>query len=55
MKQATPDLSRGLRYLVAENFKPHEIYRRICDVYQKACFSQKMFTNWLDMDLPLQD
>ena len=38
-------------FLVAEKCKPCEIYKRTCDVYQEACFGQKMFTNGLNMDL----
>ena len=29
-----------------------EIYRRICDTYEETCFSQKTFTNELNMGLP---
>ena len=36
-------------FLLAEKYKPCEIYLRICDVYREACFSQKMFTNGLNM------
>ena len=34
--------------------KPSEIYRRMCDVYRKTCFSQKLFRNGLNMGLPLR-
>ena len=37
--------------MVAEKCKPCEIYRRICDDYGEAHFSQKMFTNGLNMGL----
>ena len=36
-----------IKFLLAEKCKPREIYRRICDVYGEACFSQKMFTSGL--------
>ena len=39
------------KFLVAEKCNPCEIYRRMCDVYREACFSQKMFTNGLNMSL----
>ena len=39
---------------IFENCKPFEIYKRTCDVYREACFSQKMLTNGLNMALPLQ-
>ena len=34
--------------LIAEKCKPCEFYRIVYDVYRKACFSQKIFTNVLD-------
>ena len=30
------------KFLVAELSKPSEIFRRMSDVYEEACFSQKM-------------
>ena len=42
-----------IRFLAAEKCKPYEIYRRMCDTYEKANFSQKKFPNGLNMDLPL--
>ena len=30
-----------IKFLVAEKFKPCEIYRRMCDVYRETCFSHK--------------
>ena len=40
-----------IKSLVAENCKPYEIYRRICDVSRQACFIQKhclqMGKTWL--------
>ena len=42
-----------IKFLEAVKCKPCEIYRRICDVHREACFSQKMFTNQLNMGLPL--
>ena len=46
-----------IKFLVAEKCKPCEIYRRTCDVYREAYFSKnkKGFTNWLNINLPLQD
>ena len=38
-----------IKVLVAEEWKPWEIYRRMCDVFREACFSQKMFTTVLNM------
>ena len=43
-----------IKYLLAEKCKPCEIYWRMCDVHGEACFSQRMFTNGLNMGLPLQ-
>ena len=51
-----------IKILVAEKSKLCEIYRRMCDVSREACFSKKkkrkkkkkMFTNELNMSLPLQ-
>ena len=34
--------------MVAGQRKPSEIFRRMSDVYEKACFGQKMSTNWLN-------
>ena len=36
------------KFLVAELSKPSEIFRRMSDVYDEACFSQKMSTNGLN-------
>ena len=30
-----------IKYLLSEKWKPIEIYRRMCDVYGEASFSQK--------------
>ena len=30
-----------IKCLVAEKYKPCEIYRKLCDVYRKACFILK--------------
>ena len=30
-----------IKFLVAEQCKPSEIFRRMSDVYEEACFSQK--------------
>ena len=43
-----------MKSLKAEKCKPCEIYRRVCSVYVEACFNQKIFTNWQNMDLPRQ-
>ena len=37
-----------IKFLVAEKSKPCEIYRRMCDVYGEACFSQNIFPNELN-------
>ena len=42
-----------IKFLVAENCKLCEIYRRMCDAYREACFSQKKFMNRLNMGLLL--
>ena len=34
-----------IKFLVSENCKPYEIYRRMPDVYEEAYFSQKIFIN----------
>ena len=31
--------SSVINFLVTEKCKPHEIYRRMCDVYKEACSS----------------
>ena len=41
-----------MRFLSADKCKLYRIYRKMCDVYREACFSQNMFTNWLNMGLP---
>ena len=43
-----------IKFLVAERYKPCEIYRRMCDAYREACFSQKMFTSGLNIGFLLQ-
>ena len=43
-----------IKVLVTEKGKPSEIYRRMCDAYGEASFSQKMFINSLNMSLPLR-
>ena len=35
-----------IKFLVAEKCKPCEIYRRLCDVYETASFSQKNVYKW---------
>ena len=32
-----------IKYLLAEKCKQCEIYRRMCNVYREACFSQNFF------------
>ena len=39
---------------VAEECKPCEIYWWMCNVNKEACFSQKMFTNGLNVSLALR-
>ena len=43
-----------IKFLVTEKCKQCEIYKRMCDVYGKACFSLKMFTNGLNIGLLLR-
>ena len=38
-----------IKFLVVEKCKPCEIYWRVCNVYGEAYFSQKMFTNKLNI------
>ena len=52
--QSTPGLNRGL----SSNFKcvrsaSSMKHKRMCDLYEKVGFSQKMFSNELSMNLPL--
>ena len=35
-----------MKFLVAEKCKPCEIYRRMCDVYDEACFSHENVYSW---------
>ena len=35
-----------IRFLVAEHCKPSEIFRKMSDVYEEACFSQKNVYKW---------
>ena len=44
-----------IRFLMAKKCKPCHIYTRMCDVWRKTCFSQKMFTNRLNIGLLLWD
>ena len=39
----------NMEFLVVEKCKPYKIFRRTCDVYQEACFSEKIFTDGLNM------
>ena len=43
-----------IKSLLAEKYKPYKIYRRMCDMYREACFSQKMFTNGLNIGFAQQ-
>ena len=53
--QSAHSLNRSvIKFLMVEEYKPHEIYRRMCDVYGEACFSKKKeFTNELNIGLLL--
>ena len=42
-----------INFLVAEKCKPCEIYWRINDLYGEESFSQKWFTKWQNIGLPL--
>ena len=35
-----------IKFLVAEQCKPSEIFRKMSDVYEEACFSQKNVYKW---------
>ena len=52
INQSAPGLNRVIKFWVAVKCKTCEIYR--CDVFREAYSSQKMFTNGLNMGLPLQ-
>ena len=43
-----------MNVLATEKYKQCEIYGKVFDVYIEACFSQKMFSNGINMGLPLQ-
>ena len=43
-----------IRFLIATKSKPCDIYRRMYVVYGEAYFSQKRFTNTLNMGMPLR-
>ena len=43
-----------IKFLVAEKCKSCEIYRRMFNVFGEASFSKKIFTNELNMGLPLR-
>ena len=38
--------------MVAEKCKTWKIFRRMCDIKREACFSPKLFTHKLNIDLP---
>ena len=42
-----------IKFFLEEKCKPCEMYRRMCDVYGKACFNSRILTNELNMGLPL--
>ena len=49
--QSALDLNRSIfKFLMAEKCKSYEIYGRMCE---EVYLSQKMFTNGLNMGLPL--
>ena len=54
--QSTLGFNRGfvIRFLMVEECNLCEIYRRMCDMYREASLDQKMFTNGLNVGLPLQ-
>ena len=35
-----------IKFLVAGKGKPHEIYRRMCDMYGEACLGKKNLYKW---------
>ena len=35
-----------IKPLLAEKYKPSEVYKRICNVYRKACLSKKNVYKW---------
>ena len=39
--------SSGIKFLVAEKCKPCGIYRKMCDVYREAYFSQQNIYKWV--------
>ena len=43
------------KFLMAEKYKPCEVYRRMCDMYREVGLNkkEKVITNWLNMILPL--
>ena len=43
-----------IKFLMAQKCKPCEIYRRMHGVYWEAYFSQRIFSNGLNMGLPIQ-
>ena len=42
----------AIKFWVSEKCKQCELYKRMWDLYGKACFSKKIFTKWLNMGLP---
>ena len=48
------ELRGVIKSFFAEKCKPSDVYRRMCDVYEKACFSLKMFANGVNMGFSLQ-
>ena len=43
-----------IKFFLTKKCKLCVIYRKMCDVYREACFSQKMFTNDHNIGLPPQ-
>ena len=39
-----------VKFLLGEKCKPCENHKRLCDGYRETHFSQKMFTNGIDID-----
>ena len=49
-----------IKFFVAKKWKPYKIYKRMCDVYEEACFSKKKkkkkkkkFINGINITFPL--
>ena len=42
-----------IKFLLAVKCKPCEIYQRICDVYEEACFNQKNVYKWANHEFTI--